>query len=249
MDDTIVNITNLMQLIRRLNHVYDPRRELIFRGFRNNEYRKRHAQRRLFLGGGSGWLMSRPMVEVHRLPEYSLHNHWAASFRGQDDTAEAMIVQKLFRHSDAWAESLHFERCFNCRGSRFEAGDWSGINNCPRRPTFAMNSIVSFHPASDDESMKAGMMIGRYPPNIHYFHVRRSIGSFVCFKVGWKDYHEPLAIFEEHITLNMLPWSDRSHGLHPIMKKLPSRKITAINREKESSAKLIKTPEKWIHLN
>jgi hypothetical protein len=198
-----------MRLIRRLNRVYDPRRELVFRGFANDEYSRRHWKRRLFLGGGSGWLMSRPMVELHRHPNYSLQAHWAVSFRRQDDTAETIIVQKVFRNYEAWADPLYFERCLNCDGSRFEMGDWSRIQKCPQAPTFAMNSIVSFHPASSDSSMKAGMMIGRYPPDIHYYHVYKSIGSRVCRKDKWKYYREPLRIFEEHITLDMIQRWDR----------------------------------------
>jgi hypothetical protein len=204
MDDTIVNITNLMRLIRRLNLVYDPTRELVLRAFANSEFRRYNWKRMLFLGGGSGWLMSRPMVEVHRHRRYSLREHWEAAFRGQDDTAESLIVNKVFASYRTWADPLYIERCFNCEGSQFERGNWSSINKCPRMRTFSMNSIVAFHPASSSAAMKAGMMIGKYPPNIHYFHVGSSIGSLVCLQEGWRGHHERLELYPQHITLDML---------------------------------------------
>jgi hypothetical protein len=39
-DDSHLNVTNLLKLISKLNEVYDPRYKIVFRGYANDEYNR-----------------------------------------------------------------------------------------------------------------------------------------------------------------------------------------------------------------
>jgi hypothetical protein len=207
MDDTILNVGNLVAHVAKLNQVYDPERELVFRGFLNDEYWDTDGD--LWLGGGSGWLMSRPFVELHRLYEYSFQANYLGHTYGQDDSAETMIIQMVLPDPLNWGDPLWSEACTTCNGSSWKAGDFSGIPTCPRRPTIPMNAIVSFHPRSRKEAEEAGRLIGSYPENIHYYHKRASQDMQVCVKdpTDTQSAEPTVAILSQtaaHITLAML---------------------------------------------
>jgi hypothetical protein len=175
MDDTILNLPNLLRLISQLDLIYDANRELVFRGFLNDE-----EEPRIWLGGGSGWLMSRPFVELHRRRSFSFEANYKFSYLAQDDTTETFILQRTSIPKETWSDPLWAERCFNCQGTMWRAGDFSTLEECPDRPTYRMNSIVSFHPAEKSEAEAAGMMIGRYPNDVRYFPQERRGGIRVC---------------------------------------------------------------------
>jgi hypothetical protein len=207
MDDTIVNITNLLKLIDKLNAVYDPTTELVFRGYLNDD---NLVYNKTFIGGGSGWLMSRPLVALHRRRRFCLEENVKRSWYWQDDTTETVIINGLFPRPSTWADPLWSERCLNCQGTKWRVGDFSMLPFCPRNsPTYSMNAIVSFHPGSNPEAEEAGLMIGRYPEQVKYFHEVGAGGITVCWdKNGGRQSYDPtiesIRAAALHITPDML---------------------------------------------
>jgi hypothetical protein len=175
MDDTILHVPNLLRLIGQLDVIYDARRELVFRGFLNDE-----DGTMMWLGGGSGWLISRPFVELHARRRFSFGANCRLSYMAQDDMTETIILQHASIPVQTWSDPLWAERCFNCRGTMWRAGDFSALEECPDAPTYRMNAIVSFHPAGKSEAEAAGLMIGEYPNNVRYFPQKGKGGIRVC---------------------------------------------------------------------
>jgi hypothetical protein len=175
MDDTILNLPNLLRLIGQLDLVYDAHRELVFRGFLNDE-----DSRSVWLGGGSGWLISRPFVELHGRRRFSFNANYKFSYLAQDDTTETFILQRTLIPTQTWSDPLWAERCFNCQGTMWRARNFSALEECPQGPTYRMNAIVSFHPAGNSEAEAAGMLIGQYPNNVRYFLLKGKGGISVC---------------------------------------------------------------------
>jgi hypothetical protein len=108
-DDTFVNITNLVSLIRQLEEIYDPRVHIVFRGAEN---RAKCMRKAIFLGGGSGWLMSRPMVAAHFVKGFRYRD--AKGFRPcscmQDDCMTTRIVMRIFGSFAPWSDDLMTDR-------------------------------------------------------------------------------------------------------------------------------------------
>jgi hypothetical protein len=177
MDDSYLNVTNLLKLISKLNEVYDPSVEIIFRGFANDEYP------RTYLGGGSGWLMSRPLVKLHNDDEFSFRRYFHHSHAKQDDTTETIIIDRIFEHVETWNDPLWLESCSGCRASEWERGDFSRIAPCPKNiATWPLSSIISFHPRSDLEATAAGHMLGSLPTNLCHYHWQRTSMSRLCWR-------------------------------------------------------------------
>lgn len=137
MDDTLLNITNLEKLIYQLRTIYDPNKHIIFKGFLNDEL-----NRKFFLGGGSGWLMSRAMVKLHKIPFYSFQANIKHSWAIQDDTTETIIVRKIgFKSSKnyidpRWAESGSMEGNL----TEFSNGNFENMKVCNLE-----NNLVPIH--------------------------------------------------------------------------------------------------------
>jgi hypothetical protein len=100
MDDGFLNVTNLLRFMDKLNQVYDPILELLFRGFNHN------ADRHIWLGGGSGWLMLRPLVALHGVWRFSFDHLFNLAWPRQDDTTQTMILNPRFPSPDAWMDLL-----------------------------------------------------------------------------------------------------------------------------------------------
>jgi hypothetical protein len=186
MDDTILNVSNLLRLIGKLEQVYDARREFVFRGFLNDEDAKRK-----WLGGGSGWLISRPLVALHRRAEFSFDVNYRWSWFYQDDTTETIIIRKVFPDAAVWSDPLWCEHCKNCQGSEWQMRNFSMLEVCPDVATYSMNEIVSFHPRGEVEAVIAGMMIGQYPQQVRFYHLNISTSIKVCWEASNRRSAEP----------------------------------------------------------
>jgi len=205
MDDTILNISNLLRHIDKLNQVYNPWSEFVFRGFANDELPDQ-----VYLGGGSGWLISRPLVALHRRRGFTFAEHFATSWLIQDDTTETIIVQKVFGSAAVWSDPLWSEHCLNCDGPEFLRGNFSALERCPRGPTYSVNDIIAFHPRSELPATVAGLMLGRYPKDIHYYHEERSTSIRLCRRKWlWGRSYLPtvqsLAAQAVHLTAAVFP--------------------------------------------
>lgn len=151
MDDTLLNITNLEKLIDQLRTIYNPNEHLIFRGFLNDEL---ESQSKFFLGGGSGWLMSRAMVSLHNIPFYSFQVNIKHSWAIQDDTAETIIVRKVgFKNSNAyidprWAESGSMDG----NVTEFANGNFDNMPTCDLNKNLVpIHDMIALHSVNEDQ--------------------------------------------------------------------------------------------------
>jgi hypothetical protein len=201
MDDTLVNVPNLLNLVAKLSQVYRPAEEFVFRGFLNDEHGDP-----IFLGGGSGWLMSRAFVALHGLKRYSLRWNVPRALHFQDDTTETIIVRHVLPNISAWSDPLWSERCLNCQGSRWRQGDFSTLERCPDTQTYPMNALVSFHPGTDPQSKIAGKMVGWYPEDVRFYHPVKTGAISVCRGTGPRDGPTVGVLRAQalHVTIDML---------------------------------------------
>jgi hypothetical protein len=104
MDDTYVNVTNLLSRIAQLEQVYDPRKHIVLRAAQNNECVRAG---RLWIGGGAGWLMSRPMVAAHFMRGFTFGEAGERRACGctQDDCLTTRIAIRIFGSSLPWADN------------------------------------------------------------------------------------------------------------------------------------------------
>ena len=176
MDDTIVNIDNLIKLILKLNQFYDPERHVVFRGCQNFIRPKTW-----FLGGGSGWLSSRAMIELHENTDYSFLKYFEASYHKQDDTTETIIIQKVFNDFDQWNDPRWIEHCCNCDGFKFSHNDFSSIGECPLNDVYQLKETVSFHPHHKKKNEEMIEQFEFMPDNLYYYKSHRTDCSRLCF--------------------------------------------------------------------
>jgi hypothetical protein len=171
------------------------------RGFLNDEHGDA-----IFLGGGSGWLMSRAFVALHGLKRYSLRWNVPRALHFQDDTTETIIVRHVLPNISAWSDPLWSERCLNCQGSRWRQSDFSTLERCPDTQTYPMNALVSFHPGTDPQSKIAGKMVGWYPEDVRFYHPVKTGAISVCRGTGPRDGPtiEVLRAQALHVTTDML---------------------------------------------
>lgn len=151
MDDTILNITNLENLINQLRSIYDPNKHIVFRGFLNDESK---SQSRFYLGGGSGWLMSRAMVSLHMIPFYSFQVNIKHAFSIHDDTAETIILRKIdFKNSNAyidprWAESGSMDGNI----TEYKMGNFMGMQNCSLdKDLVPIHKMIALHSVNEEQ--------------------------------------------------------------------------------------------------
>jgi hypothetical protein len=139
----------------------------------------------VFRGAAAAWLCSRPLV--------------ALIVRTGESPIEA--TRRIFERTKTWSDPLFCEHCDNCNGSAFRAGDFSALADCPDGETWPMNSIVAYRTADrgDRERIDAGRMIGRYPPDVHFYRRGGDGGSVVCRKREWRGYREWENFSVEHI--------------------------------------------------
>jgi hypothetical protein len=188
MDDSFLNVTNVLKLIYKLNQVYDPTGELVMRGFGHS------AMRHMFLGGGSGWLMSRPLVALHGIWQFSFERLFYLTWPRQDDTTESMILDQIFPSADAWRDPLWSESCDACNGSAWVRGDFSSVPGCPPdHPTYSMNSIIAFHPRHNSDAIIAARLLGSLPPQLHFYAKPRSTSAIPCMSSSGESFEPTVA--------------------------------------------------------
>jgi hypothetical protein len=183
MDDGFLNITNLQKLIYKLNQVYDPIDELVIRAFGHK------AMRHIYLGGGSGWLMSRPFVALHGLWRFSFERVFYLAWPRQDDTTESMILDQIFPSPKAWKDPLWSESCDACNGSAWRRGDFRSVGPCPAGgETYPMNSIIAFHPRHNPDTVIAATLLGLLPPQLHFYAKPKSTSAIPCMAAGGEPF-------------------------------------------------------------
>lgn len=191
-DDTSLNVDNLVKLVKDLSTIYDPVDEIVFRGYRNDEHEKRY--RVVNLGGGSGWLMSRGMAAIHQLPGFRFIDHFHRSWFLQDDTTETLILNNLGLKSHlTWSDPRWIEVCSTCNGD----GNFSKIPECETDDVIHMNDVIAYHSIADKER-KAGLLLGKYPDDI-YAVKQPLLSTTLCRgKPGIKNPRTSLEYLKEH---------------------------------------------------
>lgn len=198
-DDTIINITNLEKLIQQLRTIYNPKTDIVFRGFANDEFREK-----VYLGGGSGWLMSRAMVSIHNYSYYSFQVNTPHAFWKQDDTSESIIVRKIgFKSLKAWRDPRWAENgnveldLSNVTIDEF----FNKLDNCSRNvdDLVPVNQMIAMH--ATFENLKRNWILSqKYPYN--------SYNNIYVYKLPYSQFSkmckaEP-GIINRRITLNYL---------------------------------------------
>lgn len=175
MDDTVVNIPNLVKLVKQLEQVYDPKKHVVFRAYVTDGHN--------LIGGGSGWLISRALAEVNAIEKYTFGIIVQKSMRHQDDTAMTIIARMIFKHIETWKESRMIEDCVNCDGERWARGDFERIERCPSdKILIKMNDVVSFHPRKNinNRNRPAAQIIGKYPDDVYFYQTPYTQSVTVC---------------------------------------------------------------------
>lgn len=165
MDDTILNITNLEKLINELRSIYDPNKHLVFRGFPNNLHQ------RIFLGGGTGWLMSRAFVKAHFISEFSFQHNFHFSYRHQDDTTETLILKKIgYRNMNAWDDPRWVESLDSVSSYKnLLNGKYDSLVKCPDGVELtSIRELVSMHGKSDKER-EIWKLYKNFPDNFYVY--------------------------------------------------------------------------------
>ena len=143
MDDTWVDPGKLYDYVRQLSRVYDPFQHLVLIGHANHE-----KLRNYYLHGGSGWLMSRAMIEYQRRHNLSLITLLRNSRYQQDDTAQTIIVRHIFKSTKYWDEML-------ISGFVYLDDIWDDLPPCPALTVCArVNQIFAQHTFGHSETMK-----------------------------------------------------------------------------------------------
>jgi hypothetical protein len=177
MDDTWINITNLLRLVNTLKKVYDPSTDLILRGALNDEFPDRD-----WLSGGSGWLMSRAMVQAHSLPAFALEigGHQVDLI---DDLLETVVVQSIFPHRKTWADAFFVEGLWQIGPNElisWQKNDYGSVDPCKDREIYPANSLVGLHSHDHPEYMDFARMWGKFPPNMYAYHLKNSRRVGIC---------------------------------------------------------------------
>lgn len=177
MDDTFLNITNLEKLINELRLIYDPKKHIIFKGYANN------LNNRIFLGGGTGWLMSRAMVEIHTIHDYSWPYNFHFSHRHQDDTTETIILKKVgFKSMKVWNDPRWAENiCNSDNPADFLNGNFSSLKKCPTDVKLTpIKDMISMHGRKENKR-RIALYSGNYPDNIYIYRVDNPKRDTCCF--------------------------------------------------------------------
>jgi hypothetical protein len=114
MDDTVVRFDRLYSYVMGMSAVYDPSSHIVVKAHANFE-----RGIRAYVHGGGGWLVSRAYVSYHVGQNHSLPSFAMESRYGQDDTAQTVVLDRLYRKAADWDEMLISGfRCANCGGEK-----------------------------------------------------------------------------------------------------------------------------------
>lgn len=140
MDDTYIRIEKFHKWLNYLDRVYDPLKHILFRSVINIA-----PDGCGYLHGGTGWLMSRAFLEFH-VRRTSLAAIFRESLRQQDDTAESMIIYKMYGNNHWIWNSLNFMgcRCTNC-DLLSDPIDLRKFPRCNTRELSKLRDVVVFH--------------------------------------------------------------------------------------------------------
>lgn len=182
-DDTVINITNLEKLIKQLRSIYNPLTDIVFRGFANDEFKGK-----IYLGGGSGWLMSRAMVSIHNHSYFSFKENTPHAFWRQDDTSESIIVRKIgFKSLNAWRDPRWAENGnFGFDLSNVTVDEFfDKLDNCSSKvdDLVPVNEMIAMH-ATSETTKRNWVMSQKYPynsyNNIYVYKLPNSQFSKMC---------------------------------------------------------------------
>ncbi|KAK8837929.1 hypothetical protein M9Y10_035871 [Tritrichomonas musculus] len=182
MDDTLLNITNLEKLIDQLRMIYNPKEHLVFRAFANDE----SPYGKIYLGGGSGWLMSRAMVAIHNIASFSFEANIKYAFAGQDDTCETLILNKVgFKSVNVW-EDLHWAEngCTFGNFSEYLNGNFKQLEDCPigKKELISLPEMIAMH-GIDEEQKDKWILSRNFPDYIYGYKVTNNQCVRMCKSV------------------------------------------------------------------
>jgi hypothetical protein len=178
LDDTFVHIDNLYSYAKRLTQIHDPFAHIIARAHANFE-----RGIRAYVHGGAGWLVSHAYVAYHRAYNRSLVALSRTARYGQDDTAQTVVFDGLYRKPSEWDEMLLCGfRCANCDA-------WNELPVCPIfRMCASVRDIIAAHTfgASEDgmkivEIMRWDVMFWRNNERQEISICRRRLWKFLVY--------------------------------------------------------------------
>lgn len=138
-DDSFIDFENLFSYITMLNKNYDSMKDLVVRAHANFEMKSNY-----YIHGGPGYLMSREYVKYHFVSNLTLNRLKAYSKYKQDDTAESIIVRKMFKRYRQWDEFyIDGFKCRNCHLTNVQSGN---LPKCPPDKRIGnLKKMISFH--------------------------------------------------------------------------------------------------------
>jgi hypothetical protein len=144
-DDTFVNTSVLYRFLVHLNGVYDGMEMIVFRAHANPEMMGKY-----YVHGGSGWLCSRAFVDVHVRLELSLVSLLKWARYHQQDTAESIIVNRMFASAEMWDDmGMQGYTCDDCGSWMIRKGRWRALRICPAdRVVVRLKDLWALHTTS-----------------------------------------------------------------------------------------------------
>jgi hypothetical protein len=176
-DDTFLNVSNLLTLISLLEQVYDSSKHIVFRGGPNREF---HSMGMVWLGGGCGWLMSRPMVAAHFMKGFTFEDSRVSANQSgqwphdctQDDCLTTRIVGRIFGSMGPWADDQMTD---DLEYIQYDQDGKPTFSHCHSHLTVTLrkaSEIVSAHCGWDVRYFTCSHICG-LPENIYTYRTNR----------------------------------------------------------------------------
>jgi hypothetical protein len=181
-DDTFVHLWNFYAWLVRLNGVYGAEEQIIFRAHANFEHEIQY-----YIHGGTGWLMSRGYLQFHRSQNLSLISLLSQSKYRQDDTAQSIIVRKLFTKPILWDEMLlNGFKCINC-------GQTEKVRRCPVLKVCArVGELIAVHKFGNaDVGLALAALVDTAPSELMFYRDNPNQAIHLCSRRRNFLVHQP----------------------------------------------------------
>jgi hypothetical protein len=176
LDDTFVHIDNLYLYVRRLTQVFDPFGDLVVRAHANFE-----RGIRAYVHGGAGWLVSRAYIAHHTSTDRRLVELSRTSRYRQDDTAQTVFLDTIYRKPAEWDEMLlNGFSCANC-------DDWREFPACPLfRISAPVRDIIAVHTfGASTDGMKIVEIMQRKFKDVMFWRDNERQEISICRRKVW----------------------------------------------------------------
>jgi hypothetical protein len=170
LDDTAIRLDNLHSYLTHLSRHSDPLSDIVVRAHANLEKDVRR-----YVHGGAGWLVSRGYVAYHRAQNLSLAALTRRARYGQDDTAQTMVLDRIYRKSSEWDEPLFVGfRCGNC-----EVAD---VPSCPAlRLCVRLRDLIAIHTfGAAGDGLRLAHLAETAPPGLLLFRDDGAQAVWLC---------------------------------------------------------------------